>query len=571
MKDLVIYEVATKGFTSPNGPESGTFNSLRDKLAYLEELGITGIWLTGYSLCDDHHFYNIWTQYAVIEPDKFDPTLGKSGEFKELIDEAHRRGIRVFLDVITHGLMPDSSVIKAHPTWFRGGSWGMIDFDWTGGHTDLDDWWVKIYTDFVTVYGVDGYRLDVAIFRPDLWERIRQNAAASGHPIVIWEEGGAVIPGVTDFTQTQNAISTDQTKFGVLNEFLINDLPGFYDRKFGRAGYYHVEVQYKDGDSHQGSTKGEGPLGVHLAGLSADRVGRSDPRPDGLPDVQITLQNVASKPVGNITVRNDMAEVWQLRPEGWGSRPLFAESPEAEGQTVVGPRVDIHIGTLARGSSVELSCHDDGWEGYPLDQNPYVAQGSRSAFGYSVLFSPMIPIFFSGEEFDATFHALPRLSPHLYGAKDAGKGRWLYGAMIDWDELKEPRHKEMFVDVKRGMAIRKKYSKALAMWPGGHEPNLKAVEFECDIKVPVPYVRWDDRCAIVVAANRDRNRDAVLRLKIDPSGIGLTGRKSLAVTDLWSGTEPVALTEPELANFRCVVKRDGVARGGLAVYKIDAH
>ena len=144
MKDLVIYEVATKGFTSPNGPESGTFNSLRDKLAYLEELGITGLWLTGYSLCDDHHFYNIWTQYAVIEPDKFDPTLGKSGEFKELIDEAHRRGIRVFLDVITHGLMPDSSVIKAHPTWFRGGSWGMIDFDWTGGHTDLDDWWVKI-------------------------------------------------------------------------------------------------------------------------------------------------------------------------------------------------------------------------------------------------------------------------------------------------------------------------------------------------------------------------------------------------------------------------------------------
>ena len=38
MKDLIIYEVATKGFTSPKGPESGTFNSLRDKLAFLEEL-----------------------------------------------------------------------------------------------------------------------------------------------------------------------------------------------------------------------------------------------------------------------------------------------------------------------------------------------------------------------------------------------------------------------------------------------------------------------------------------------------------------------------------------------------
>jgi hypothetical protein len=41
-KDLVIYEIATKGFTSPAGPESGTFNSLREKLPYLEELAIQG-------------------------------------------------------------------------------------------------------------------------------------------------------------------------------------------------------------------------------------------------------------------------------------------------------------------------------------------------------------------------------------------------------------------------------------------------------------------------------------------------------------------------------------------------
>src|ERR1035437_7463864 len=215
MKDLVIYEVATKGFTSPNGPESGTFNSLREKLAYLQELGITGIWLTGYSLCDAHHFFNIWTQYAVIEPDKFDPTLGTAEEFKALIREAHRRGIKVFLDVITHGLMEDSPVIKQHPEWFRGGSWGMTDFDWTGGHTDLDDWWVKIYTEYVTVHGVDGYRLDVSIYRPDLWERIRKNAAAAGHPIVIWEEANSVIPGVTDFSQRENVIGT--TGEGSLN------------------------------------------------------------------------------------------------------------------------------------------------------------------------------------------------------------------------------------------------------------------------------------------------------------------------------------------------------------------
>jgi len=571
MKDLIIYEVATKGFSSPNGPESGTFASLRSKLTYLQELGITGLWLTGYSLCDPHHFYNIWTQYAGIEPDKFDPALGTSEEFKELIEEAHRRGIKVFLDVITHGLMKDSPVIKDHLAWFRGGSWGMTDFDWTGGHTDLDDWWVKIYTEFVTVYGVDGYRLDVNIYRPDLWERIRRNAAAAGHPIVIWEEINSAIPGVTDFTQRENVISSPGE--GILNEVLINDLPGFYDRKFGRRGYYEIEIQYRDCDSVKGSTKGDGPLSVHLVGLSADRVsrriGEEPAKADGLPDVQIRLENISRKPIANITVRNDMGEEWQLRAEEWFSRPIFVDAPESLGPLVVGPRIDIYIGTLAWGSSIQLSCHDNGWTGFPLEKNPYVAQGSRSVFGYSFLFSPMIPIFFSGEEFNATFHALPDLSPDLYGGSNAGKGRWLYGAMLDWNELSQADHKDMLNDVKKMMAIRKQHSAVLAMSPGGQAPNLKAVQHEADIEVPVPYIRWDDRAAIVIVANRNKTRDAHLTLNIVLTDIGLGERKNYVVTDLWSATGARTCTESEFKDLRCTAKRDGVSGGGLCVVKIE--
>src|SRR4051812_23036259 len=87
-KDLIIYEIATKGFTSPNGPESGTFRSMAEKLPHMQELGINSIWLTGHSLSDPTHFYNIWTQYAVIEPDKIDPTLGTEADFRAFIDEA---------------------------------------------------------------------------------------------------------------------------------------------------------------------------------------------------------------------------------------------------------------------------------------------------------------------------------------------------------------------------------------------------------------------------------------------------------------------------------------------------
>lgn len=567
MKDLIIYEIATKGFTSPRGPESGNFASLKAKLSYLEDLGITGIWLTGYSLCDPRHFYNIWTQYAVIDPEKFDPTLGTGEEFEALISDAHSRGIKVCLDVITHGLMSDSPIVKQHPAWFRGGTWGMTDFDWDGGHSDLDDWWVKIYTNFVTRYHVDGYRLDVSIYRPDLWERIRQNAAAAAAPIVIWEEGNAVIPGVTDFTQRENTISA--TNSGALNPVLVNDMPGFYDRKFGRAGYYHVEIEFQDCGKVEGDTKGNGPLKVRLAGLGADKVGRRQgpdgSKPDGLPDVRLTVTGIERKPIANILVRNDMGEKWELR-SGAGSRPVYVEAPETFGLLIVGPRAEIHIGTLSWGSSVQLSCHDNGWAGFPLDKNPYVAQGSRSLFGYSFLFSPMIPIFFSGEEFDATFHALPQLSPDLYGGKDAGKGRWLYGAQLDWSELQQPAHQEMFHDVRKMIAIRRQYADILAISPGGKEPNLRAVDCHASFDVPVPYIRWKDKNLILIAGNRNTDRDAEISVRIPPEL--LQGGETCNVRDLWSGGPAKTYNRAQLQEFRFTVKRDKVAGGGLAVFAI---
>jgi hypothetical protein len=99
-------------------------------------------------------------------------------------------------------------------------------------------------------------------------------------------------------------------------------------------------------------------------------------------------------------------------------------------------------------------------------------------------------------------------------------------------------------------------------------PNLKAVRHEAGIDVPVPYLRWDDSSIILIAANRRRDGDATLKLKVDLTATGLGGRKSYLVTDLWSNAAPMTLTEKELAGFRCVVKRDGAAGGGIAVFRI---
>jgi hypothetical protein len=187
--DLVVYELNPRGFTSPHGigdgSGSGTFASLRAKLPYLRDLGVTAIWLAGY--CEaTKHFYGMWSVYANVRPDRLDPMLGDEADFKQLIEAAHRCGIRVLLDVISHGVVSESPLVREHPEWFRGGSWGMLDYDY--GQPGFREWWVDVWTRYVLDQGVDGFRVDVTLGDPVLWDRITERTAAAGRPVVVFGE-----------------------------------------------------------------------------------------------------------------------------------------------------------------------------------------------------------------------------------------------------------------------------------------------------------------------------------------------------------------------------------------------
>ena len=205
-RHLVIYEVATKAFTSPNGPESGTFKSLKERVPYLAKLGINGVWLAGWNLASNDHFFGVWTQYATIDPSKLDPSLGTEQDFKDLISELHRYGIKIFLDSTEHGLTNDSPIVKKHPEWFHGGTWGMTNFDWknkNGPHPDLDKWWVGYWMRWITEFHIDGARLDLAMGKPAVWAGIKRQAAAAGHPIVVFHEHVNWPDPVSDFSQRE--------------------------------------------------------------------------------------------------------------------------------------------------------------------------------------------------------------------------------------------------------------------------------------------------------------------------------------------------------------------------------
>ncbi|MFW6115072.1 MAG: maltose alpha-D-glucosyltransferase [Thermodesulfobacteriota bacterium] len=94
-KDAVIYELHVKAFCDSNGDGIGDFKGLKGKLDYLQDLGVTAVWLLPFfpsPLRDDG--YDI-SDYAGIHP-----AYGTLRDFREFLKEAHRRGIRVITEMV---------------------------------------------------------------------------------------------------------------------------------------------------------------------------------------------------------------------------------------------------------------------------------------------------------------------------------------------------------------------------------------------------------------------------------------------------------------------------------------
>ncbi len=106
-KNAVFYEISVRAFKDSNGDGRGDLPGLTQKLDYLHDLGVDCLWLMplypsplrddGYDIAD---YYNI------------DPVYGSLDDFKTLLHEAHRRGMRIIMDLVLN------HTSDQHP-WFQ--------------------------------------------------------------------------------------------------------------------------------------------------------------------------------------------------------------------------------------------------------------------------------------------------------------------------------------------------------------------------------------------------------------------------------------------------------------------
>ena len=101
-------EIFVRGYKDSNGDGIGDLKGLTQKLDYLKDLGVKGIWLMPITASADHDHGYATTDFRAIEP-----AYGSMADFDELLKEAHARGIGVIIDyVLNHSA-------AAHPLFVQ--------------------------------------------------------------------------------------------------------------------------------------------------------------------------------------------------------------------------------------------------------------------------------------------------------------------------------------------------------------------------------------------------------------------------------------------------------------------
>jgi cyclomaltodextrinase / maltogenic alpha-amylase / neopullulanase len=219
-QDVIIYQIFADRFFSPSSDfpkieakpslkSNGTLRGIIKKLEYIAELGANCLWLTPIFPSPSYHGYDATSFFEI------NPRLGTKEDFKELIEQAHARGIRILMDFVpNHWSSQHPTFIEAtqdrnseYFNWYTFEHWPdqykcfftsrglpQINLRYPAARQHVLDaakYWLE--------FGADGYRVDYCIGpTPDFYADFRRVTRAVKPDS--WTFGEAVDPPNSQLT-----------------------------------------------------------------------------------------------------------------------------------------------------------------------------------------------------------------------------------------------------------------------------------------------------------------------------------------------------------------------------------
>lgn len=189
LKQQTIYQVFVRNHT-----QEGTFQALIKDLPRIKRLGVQWLYLLPiHPIGKLARKGKVGSPYSIQDYYQIDSSLGTKDDLKALIQEAHRLGMSMMMDIVFNHTARDASWVNKHPEYYyykdgklanRIGDWSDIaDLDLSRG--DVQQALIDVLV-FWTQFGFDGYRCDVAPLLPlDFW-KVAKAKIATINPNTVW-------------------------------------------------------------------------------------------------------------------------------------------------------------------------------------------------------------------------------------------------------------------------------------------------------------------------------------------------------------------------------------------------
>jgi len=251
----VIYEIFPRDFSA-----EGNFNGITSRLDELKDLGVNVLWLMPiHPIGEKMRKGTVGSPYAVRDYYAINPGYGTEADLKHLVAEAHKRDLKVIIDIVANHTAWDS-VLMQHPEYYKRDANGKVIPpvpEWTDvaglnyENPQLCQAMIAMLKHWIDpkTFDLDGFRCDVASMVPtSFWEQARAELMQVKPDIMMLAEASKPELLVKAFD-----IDYAWPLHGTLNEVLLNGAPASeFKRSWeeSRSQFPRGSVHMRISDNH---------------------------------------------------------------------------------------------------------------------------------------------------------------------------------------------------------------------------------------------------------------------------------------------------------------------------------